>query len=120
VSSSAEGVLGSVFSAMFGHGVHDVSGRQHRATAQQKTWLPPLESWKLTTHLYRPGAHPSNLRSMSSTIARTAIPITHYRILTKEQPAATARCVAERGRRWRRSRDHFVAEDAVRFETLRS
>jgi hypothetical protein len=33
---------------------------------------------------------------MSSTIARTAIPITHYRILAKEQPAATARPVAER------------------------
>jgi hypothetical protein len=32
---------------------------------------------------------------MSSTIARTAIPITHYRILTMEQPAATALLVAE-------------------------
>ena len=28
-----------------------------------------MESWTLTTHLYRPEAHPSNLRSMSSTIA---------------------------------------------------
>ena len=50
----------------------------------------------LTTQLYRLGAHTSNLRSMSSTIARTAIPITHYRILTKEQLAATARLVAKR------------------------
>ena len=50
----------------------------------------------LTTQLYRPGAHTSNLRSMSRTIARTAIPITHYRILTKKQPAATARLVATR------------------------
>ena len=49
----------------------------------------------LTTQLYRPGAHTSNLRSKSSTIARTAIPITHYRILTKEQLAATARLVAK-------------------------
>ena len=48
----------------------------------------------LTTQLYRLGAHTSNLRSKSSTIARTAIPITHYRILTKEQLAATARLVA--------------------------
>jgi hypothetical protein len=60
---------------------------------------PSLESWTLTTHLYRLGAHPSNLRSISSTIARTAIPITHYRILAKEQPAATARLVAEHSRR---------------------
>jgi hypothetical protein len=37
----------------------------------------------LTTHLYRPGAQPSNLRSMPSTTAGTAIPITHSRILTK-------------------------------------
>jgi hypothetical protein len=49
----------------------------------------------LTTQLYRLGAHTSNLRSISSTIARTAIPITHYRILTKEQLAATARLVAK-------------------------
>lgn len=47
-------------------------GRQHRATAQQKTWLPSLQSWRLTTELYRLGAHPSNLRSMSSTIASSA------------------------------------------------
>ena len=48
----------------------------------------------LTTQLYRLRAHTSNLRSMQSTIARTAIPITHYRILTNEQLAATARLVA--------------------------
>jgi hypothetical protein len=32
---------------------------------------------------------------MSSTIARNPIPITHYRILAKQQPAATARPVAK-------------------------
>jgi hypothetical protein len=31
---------------------------------------------------------------MSSTIVRIAVPITRYRILAKEQPAATARPVA--------------------------
>ena len=40
-----------------------------------------------TTSLYRPGAHTSNLRSTSSTTVRTAIPIAHYRILSKEQLA---------------------------------
>ena len=51
----------------------------------------------MTTQLYRPRAQPANLRSMSSTIGGTAIPVTHYRILTKEQPLATARCVAKHG-----------------------
>lgn len=44
-----------------------------------------------------PGAarsRPSNPRSMSSTTARTAIPITHDRIPTREQPDASAQCVA--------------------------
>ena len=35
---------------------------------------------------------------MSSAIGRTAIPITHYRILAKQQPAPTARLVANQQR----------------------
>jgi hypothetical protein len=50
----------------------------------------------LTSQLYRPGADPSSTRSTSSAVARTAIPITHYRILSKQQPAATPRLVAKR------------------------
>lgn len=46
----------------------------------------PLESWTLTTQLYRPGADPSSTRSTSSAVARTEIPITRYRILSKQQP----------------------------------
>ena len=66
----------------------------------------------LTTQLYRLGAHTSNLRSMSSTIARTAIPITHYRILTKEQPAATARLVAKHSPVDADARHPLVAKDS--------
>jgi hypothetical protein len=50
----------------------------------------------LTNQLYRPGADASSTRSTSSAVARTAIPITHYRILSKQQPAATPRLVALR------------------------
>ena len=63
----------------------------------------------LTTQLYRPGAHTSNLRSTSSTTARTAIPIAHYRILSKEQLAATARLVAKRSRGVNDRHDRGVA-----------
>jgi hypothetical protein len=48
-------------------------GRQHRVTAQQKTWLPPLESWTLTTQLYRPPRRSSTtMRSMVNAVATTA------------------------------------------------
>jgi hypothetical protein len=73
----------------------------------------------LTTQLYRPGAHTSNLRSMSSTIARTAIPITHYRILSKEQPAATPRLVANRSSGVSGARHPLVANSIVRSATSR-
>ena len=73
---------------------------------------PSLGELDVTTQFYRPGAHPSNLRSMSSTIARTAIPITHYRILTKEQPAATPRLVALRSSR-DRERERSVHANAI-------
>jgi len=43
----------------------------------------------VTTQLYRPGAGPSSLRSMPSTLGGTAIPIN--RILTSEDPGASAR-----------------------------
>jgi hypothetical protein len=36
---------------------------------------------------------------MSSTVAETAIPITHYRTLTKEQPAAAGLLAAKDSRR---------------------
>src|ERR1700716_3450385 len=41
----------------------------------------PWRAGRLTNQLYRPGADPSSTRSTSSAVARTAIPITHYRIL---------------------------------------
>ena len=69
-------------------------GRQYRAAAEQRTWLPPLESWELTIHLYRPGAQPSAVRSISS---------------TKQQPAATPRLVAKR-----RPRRHRRADECDR------
>ena len=48
---------------------------------------------------------------MSSAIGGTAIPITHYRILAKQQPAATARCVAlqQRGPSGRESKSNRAA-----------
>ncbi len=53
----------------------------------------------MTNQLYRPGADPSSTRSTSSAVARTAIPITHYRIPSKQQPAATRRLVANHASR---------------------
>ena len=67
----------------------------------------------MTTQLYRLRAHPSSPRSMSSTVARTAIPITHYRILTKEEPAATVRPVARQSRRAGAADEPYVAEALV-------
>ncbi len=58
-----------------------------------------MESWTFDNQLYRPGADPSSTRSTSNAVARTAIPITHYRILSKQQPAATPRLVAKGSRR---------------------
>jgi hypothetical protein len=71
--------------------------RQHRTTAQQKTWLPPLESSTLTARLYRP----------TSASLGPAIAVEHssgqrrsprYRVLAKQQPAPAARPVALRYR----------------------
>jgi hypothetical protein len=47
----------------------------------------------LTDQLYRLGADPSS-GDTSSAVAGTAIPITHDRILIKQQPAAAPRLVA--------------------------
>jgi hypothetical protein len=57
-----------------------------------------LRELGLTVQLYRPRSSPPTRRSMSSNNPRTATATTHYRTLTKEQPAATARCVANRSR----------------------
>lgn len=63
----------------------------------------------MTTQLYRLRAHPSNLRSMSSTLAR-AIPLAHDRMLAKEEPAATARPAATRSPAPTSVGESFVAE----------
>jgi hypothetical protein len=55
----------------------------------------PWRAGRLTNQLYRSGADPSRPRSGSSAVARTAIPTTDYRILSKQQPAATPRLVGK-------------------------
>jgi hypothetical protein len=53
-----------------------------------------MESWTFDQPALPRGSRSIDLRSISNTMARTAIPITHYRILAKQQSAATPRLVA--------------------------
>jgi hypothetical protein len=68
----------------------------------------------LTNQLYRAGPDPSSTRSTSSAVATTAIPITHYRILAKQQPAATPRLVPKDERPSGGRHDRNAAIAAVR------
>jgi hypothetical protein len=53
-----------------------------------------LESWGVDQPALSPGSRSIEPASYVDAVAKTAIPITHYRILGKQQPAVTYRLVA--------------------------